>query len=811
MMRFSVGPAWARALAGVLMVAVLPGVASAQRARVNTVEISPPDAQIPVGQQQVFLANAYDRANNPVATATFTFESSNRAVATVDANGIAVGVSAGIAIITARTGTGATAKIARATLTVVRATPAGPAVQPQGASGAAAPTAPRPVAGRPTGPGYATFDYQPDGSGVAEGVVIGPQRVTLVRGESKQLEYKAVRDDGENAARVPIIFSLAPGGERLITVDSVGFIRALGDTGRAIVRAEFPGNRFQARQVSVEVRGDSVRFQRAELWLPPGTVDTLRLIVAGQDRPLNLRGEFNFSSSDESKVRVSPLRPVITTVGPGVARITGESPFASVSVQVHVLRRVVAVAATPADSVLTLAMGSTQAVTVRPLAADSTVVTEAPLNWTLPDTAIVRFDTVTKTLRAVHTGETRLGVAAPFGRDSFTTRAWRLRVVAGGLAVSHHRLGLGVGERVPVTVQLLDDRRQPISSATNLTWTSSADSTARFVDGAVQGFRIGHARLTARTRWDSTVTADVFVSGQLLATGQRAGRWDLYEFNADSQPRFVPITNDAAVELEPAFAPDLTRIAYVSVPPDRPANQEIYVANADGSDARRVTFDSATASGPVFVRPNGDQIVYQSNKGGRSQLVIINRDGTGRRQLTQGEVPNTQPDVSPDGRKILFVSLRQPPGGSRNYDVWEMNLDGTGERRLTTSPRSEDTPRYAPDGRSFYFLRDEGGSPPTKRVYRQSLTDSAGTTAQPITPVGMFVRGFGVSGDGALLALTKLETVRGAGEVPQLVIFNLATGMQMPVRVGTGEQYSAPVFRPATPALSPAPPAGPPR
>jgi Tol biopolymer transport system component len=287
---------------------------------------------------------------------------------------------------------------------------------------------------------------------------------------------------------------------------------------------------------------------------------------------------------------------------------------------------------------------------------------------------------------------------------------------------------------------------------------------------------------------------------------QRGGRWDLYEFNVDSTPRFVPITNDAAVEFEPAFSPNLTQIAYVTAPADRPASLDLYVADADGSNVRRLTNDSATVAWPVFVRPNGEQIVFSSNKGGRPQLHVINRDGTGRRQLTSGEVPNIQPDVSPDGRKILFVSLRQPPGGSRNYDVWEMNLDGTGERRLTTSPRPEDTPRYAPDGRSFFYLRDEGGSPSTKRVYRQSLTDT--TAAQAVTQPGTFVRTFSVSPDGSLLILTKLESVRGVGDVPQAEILNLATGATMLIHLGAGEQLAAPTFRPATPT-APTTPAAP--
>jgi hypothetical protein len=795
MMRFRVGPAWALALAGIFAVAISPDAASAQRrVRITSVEITPADAAIQVGRPQVFFCTAFDAANNPIPTATCAFTSSNQRAATVDTNGIATGVGVGITIITARTGTGTTAKSATATLSVVGAAP--PPVQLQGDT--AAPR-PRPVVSRPAGPGYAAFDRQPEGSGPAEGVVIQPARMTLVRGESKQLDYRAVRTDGENAERIPINFSIVTGGERLITVDSVGFIRALGEAGSAIVRADFPNNaRIQARQVAVVVRGDSVSFQRTEFWLPPGSVDTLRIVVPAQDRTLIMSGDFNFSSSDETKVRVSPLRPIITTVTPGVARITGESSFFTVSAEVHVHRPVVQIRATPADSALTIAMFTTQAFTVSPLAGDSTPVTEAPLRWTtLPDSAIARFDTAAKTLRGIRFGETRLAVEAPFGRDSVIRRSWRIRVVAGGLSASRTRVGLGVGERFPVAVQLLDDRRQSIGPATGLTWTSSDSSVARFVDGHVRGLGVGRARLTGRTPWDSMVSVDVFVAGQLLVSAKRGGLWDLYGMSADSVPRFDRLTSDSIVELGPTFSPDLTRIAYVAAPPGRPTNLELFVANADGSEPRCLTNDSAMVGFPVFVRPAGERIVFQSSRGGRPQLYEVALDGSGRRQLNAGENPNTAPDMSPDGAKLVFVSLRQAPGAPRNYDIWEMNRDGTGEHRLTTSRQNEDSPQYSANGRSVYFLRDEGGSPKTKRVYRQSLTDT--TAAQPITPVGMFVSAFSVRADDSLLVLTRLESVRGQGDVPSIVLFNPVTNAAVTVRVGAGDLLAGPVFRPATP------------
>lgn len=808
MMRARVGPAWAFALAGVVAIALHPAFASAQRGpRVRTVEISPADAQIQAGQQQVFLANAYDAGNNPIATATFTFTSNNTRIATVDNNGIAIGVAGGTAIITARTGTGATAKSATATLTV---TGTG-AVVPQAVAPAAAalppftpaPAGPRAAPSRPGSVGYAALERQSSGAGAAIGLRVRPFQAILVRGEYLALHYEALNANGDLAERVPLVFDVDTAGRRRVEVDSVGVIKALGDTGIATVRITVPNNpNIQQRTVTIQVEGDSVRFSSTEVWVPVGTVDTLRLVVPSQERrAFNAPpGHFQFESSDDASVHVNAMLPIYTASAAGTSQITGSgSAFYHPVVVVHVLPPTVTFRATPPESVLTLVMNATRVVTAQPLAADSAVVAQARLRWTPPDANLAAFDTATKTLRGLRMGETRLGVSAPFTRDSMTTHWWRIHVVAGGLQISRNRLGLGVGERTPIAVQMLDDHRQPMGPATELRWTSSADSIARFADGQIQGLRPGRARLTARTPWDSLVTADVFVVGQLLASMQRGGRWDLYTFGPDSVPRFAPITADASVELEPTWSPDLTRIAFVTAPPDRPASVDLFVLNADGSESRRLTNDSAIVGAPVFVRPTGDQIVFQSNKGGASHLYVINRDGTGRRALSTNPSPNSAPDVSSDGRKVLFVSLRQMPGSSRNYDLWEMNLDGTGERRLTTSPRTEDSPRYAPDGRSFYYLRDEGGSPPTKRIYRQALSDSTGATAEPITPVGMFVRAFSVSADGNLIVLTKLESVRGVGEVPRAVLFNPATGAAVAIQVGPGEQLAAPVFRPVTP------------
>ncbi len=780
--------------------ALWPGTAAAQR-RVADVQVSPPDAQVQVGRQAPFVATAYDNASNPIATATFVWTSSNPRAATVDQNGIATGVGPGITIITARTGAGSRARSGQATLQVI-SEGAAPQPQAQPAPQPAAAGRPAPAGARLVGSGCSAADRQPAGTGPAVGLLVEPLRLSLVKGESRALSYRAVQSTGDPADRVCVLFAVQPGGERVAVVDSFGVIVAGSDTGRAIVQVTVPGKTgWPPRQVNVEVRGDSVRFRSRELSMAPGTVDTLPLVVPAQeDRVLNAVGIFQFVSSDTSKVRVSPVAPIVTAVAPGTARILAQSSvYPDIPITINVHRRVARLVGTPPDSLFTLAIGGATALSVRPLANDSSLISEVPLHWAVADTTVARYDAEAKTLRGLKMGETRVTVTAPVARDSVRVLAWRAKVVAGGLAIARPgvRFGLGVGERAPVEVKILDERRQPVETASRLTWTSSNDSVARVVDGQVVGVGMGRARLTARAPWDSTVTAEVFVVGQVLLSALRAGRWDLYMVDPGTagQRLIRQITNDSALESQPAWSPTLMQIAYVSAPSPGSNTFDLYVADADGTNTRRLTNDSALVRSPSWVRPAGEQIVFESSKGGKPQLYAINRDGTGRRQLTTGTNPNSQPVVSPDGRKVLFVSLRETSPRERHYNVYEMNIDGTGERRITTSPRPEDSPQYAPDGRSFFYLRDEGGNPPTKRVYRQDLASGQATA---VTPVGQFIQTFSVSNDGATLLLTVLQADANGIQTARVVLFQLATGQMTPL-APAGDRVANPVFRPATP------------
>ena len=786
----------ATVLAAAPVVYPATGVAQRQSA-VADIQVQPGDAQVQVRRTTQFFATAYDRGNNALASVTsFAWRSSNPRVATIDENGVATGVAPGTVQVTARYGSGRTAKTSEpATLEVVAE---GGALQPQAQASAAAPAQPgaaRPASGRTSGPGCAALARQQPGSGPPDGLLVTPQRLVLIKGESSQLQYRTARGaTGDPAEPACIVFLVDAG--RVAMIDTLGLVTSMGDTGRAMVTVAVPGARFSPKQVSVEVRADSVQFSERTTSLAVGTVDTLELVVPAQDRRRldPSRTSFQFESSDPAKVTVSPVAPIITAAALGTARITASSPlYPDITATVTVHKPIRRLIGTPLDTLVTLAIEGTATIGVRFFAADSTLVDDVPVRWTRPDSTIVRFDTGTGTLRGVKAGDTRMTVTAMASRTDSIFRHWHVRVVAGGLAIATPRLALPVGGQVPLSVQLLDERRRPLGPAASLSWRSSDDSTARIAaDGRVTGVGMGRARLVARAPWDSTVAADAYVVGDVLVPAERNGRWDLLMVAAGDAPKLRALTQDSAVETQAAWSPDWTRVAYVAAPV-RSEQFQLYVANADGSEVQAPVHDTVPVHSPAFVGPAGDQLVFEAGRTGRAQLFVVNRDGSQRRQLTAGASPNTQPSVSPDGKRVLYVSLRE-----HVYNVYQTTLDGTGaEQRLTTG-RVDDSPAYAADGRSFYFLRLESGNPPSKRVYSQDLSSSVAT---PITPAGMYVQSFSVSADGRALLLTVLPPDPQAQSHVEL--FDVATGARTPYALPGVARIGAPAFRPAPLAAQP--------
>lgn len=102
--------------------------------------------------------------------------------------------------------------------------------------------------------------------------------------------------------------------------------------------------------------------------------------------------------------------------------------------------------------------------------------------------------------------------------------------------------------------------------------------------------------------------------------------------------------------------------------------------NAHGTRTTRVTNNPSEDGEPQWT-PDGNTIVFYSDRSGTPQIYTMRADGSGVVQLTFSAGPNWEPTVSIDGRRVAFSCERQDPG--RTSEIFVINLDGTGETQIT--------------------------------------------------------------------------------------------------------------------------------
>ncbi len=105
--------------------------------------------------------------------------------------------------------------------------------------------------------------------------------------------------------------------------------------------------------------------------------------------------------------------------------------------------------------------------------------------------------------------------------------------------------------------------------------------------------------------------------------------------------------------------------------------------------------------------------------------------------------------VSPDGKRVVFVVRVTDLEANRGRtDLWLVDMDGSGLRRLTSHPDADHSPRWSPDGKLVYFLSTRSGS---SQIWRIAAD---GGEAEQVTREPLDVGTFILSPDGTHFALS---------------------------------------------------------
>src|SRR3989449_199397 len=209
----------------------------------------------------------------------------------------------------------------------------------------------------------------------------------------------------------------------------------------------------------------------------------------------------------------------------------------------------------------------------------------------------------------------------------------------------------------------------------------------------------------------------------------------------------VPVTDNAALNVSPAWTPDGRRILFVS---DRDGARDVYAVRLSNSgtpagkpsrlttglnahsislsaDGTRLAYSVYTShanvwaipiptDGPVSVdratqvttgnqtvegmtpSPDGRWLYFDSDRSGNADIYRMPLGGGGPEQLTTTPADDFSPNVSADGRWVAFHSLRF---GTR--DIFVMPAGGGEAQRVTDDPGEERVSSWSPDGRSLSY------------------------------------------------------------------------------------------------------------
>ena len=224
----------------------------------------------------------------------------------------------------------------------------------------------------------------------------------------------------------------------------------------------------------------------------------------------------------------------------------------------------------------------------------------------------------------------------------------------------------------------------------------------------------GLVRLTDNQAYDAETTVCP-QDGSLIFTSTRDGDLDLYRMDADGK-NVRRLTDAPGYDGGAFFSPDCSRIVWRASRPQpgpeledyksllaqglvRPSKLELWVAGADGKDARQITYLDAASFAPSFF-PAGDRVIFSSNygdpKGREFELWAVNVDGTGLERITWTPGFDGFPMFSPDGSRLAFASNRNQSAPGET-DVFVARWLDQPARTAAAAPETEAAGRFRDD------------------------------------------------------------------------------------------------------------------
>ncbi len=189
--------------------------------------------------------------------------------------------------------------------------------------------------------------------------------------------------------------------------------------------------------------------------------------------------------------------------------------------------------------------------------------------------------------------------------------------------------------------------------------------------------------------------------GARVAFSGLSNGWNIMMYSLDLG-RIVSFPHYGGGNFTPAWSSDGTKVVFSS---SVSGESQIYVADADGRNARRISPKGPDVS-PVFNPKTNAQVAWVSGRTGLPQIYLAASDGTNSQRLTDGGYA-VSPAWSPNGQFIAFSWIRSyGPGILGGDDLYIMDIATRQFTQLTHGQGRNDYPSWSPDNRHIVFQRD---------------------------------------------------------------------------------------------------------